>query len=145
VEGGGSRTKLTVLIHEQRVCSLDPSTGGGHRFVHITAQTPLPRLRVGGALEGEAGLNTGSLGLDAGFFRVLPFPRKPTAEVLFLSLRRDSFSSRLQLLFSAADLSRTASVCCVRRHSILPSSCRLSAENSEVSAPDAMCSAKAAA
>jgi hypothetical protein len=32
------------------------------------------------ALEGKAGL-------DAGLFRVLPFRRKPTTEVLFLSLR----------------------------------------------------------
>jgi hypothetical protein len=70
------------------VCSVDPSTGRGLCFVHITTQTPLPRLRVGGALEGEAGLSMGSLGLGAGFFRVLPFRRKPTAEVLFLSLHR---------------------------------------------------------
>jgi hypothetical protein len=56
-----------------------------------------------------------------------------------------SFSSRLQLLFSIADLSLTASVCCVRRRSILPSSHRLLTKNSEVSAPEAMHSAKAAA
>ena len=48
-------------------------------------------------------------------------------------------------MFSAADLSLTASVCCVWRCSILPSSHRLSAENSMVSAPDAMRSAKATA
>jgi hypothetical protein len=55
------------------------------------------------------------------------------------------FSRKLRLLFSAVDLSLTAFVCCVRRRSILPSSCRLSAENSEVNAPEAMRSAKVAA
>jgi hypothetical protein len=34
-------------------------------------------------------------------------------------------------------------MCCVRRHSILPSSHRLSVENSKVSAPEAIRSAKA--
>jgi hypothetical protein len=72
--------------------------GGGLCFVHIAAQTPLPRLRVGGALEGEAGLDTGSLGLGAGFFRVLPFRRKPTAEVLFLSLRRRQLFQQIAAL-----------------------------------------------
>ena len=57
----------------------------------------------------------------------------------------DNFSIRLRLLFSAADLSRMTSVCCARRRSILPSSRRLSAANSEVRAPDAIRSAKAAA
>jgi hypothetical protein len=52
VEGGGSRTKLTVRIHEQRVCSVEPSKGGGLRFVHIAAQTSQPRLHIGGTLEG---------------------------------------------------------------------------------------------
>jgi hypothetical protein len=57
----------------------------------------------------------------------------------------ESFSSRLWLLFYAADLSLTASVCCVRRRSILPSSRRLSVANSEASAPEAIRSTKAAA
>jgi hypothetical protein len=87
VEGGGSRTKLTVRDHEQRVRSVDPSAGGGLRFVHVAAQTSLPRLHVGGALEGKAGFGAGGLGLSAGLFRILPFCRKPTIEVLFLSLR----------------------------------------------------------
>jgi hypothetical protein len=63
----------------------------------------------------------------------------------FLASTADSFSSKLRLLFSLFDLSRTASVCCVRRRSILPSSHRLSTANSEVSAPNAICSVKAAA
>jgi hypothetical protein len=53
----------------------------------------------------------------------------------FLAYAADSFSIRLWLLFSVADLSRTTSVCYVRRRSILPSSCRLSAANYEVRAP----------
>jgi hypothetical protein len=40
-----------------------------------------------------------------------------------------SFLSRLRLLFFAADLSLTASICCVWRRSILPSSRHLSAAN----------------
>jgi hypothetical protein len=55
------------------------------------------------------------------------------------------FSRKLRLLFSAVDLSLTASVCGVRRCSILPSSRCLSEENSKVNAPEAMRSAKAAA
>jgi hypothetical protein len=103
----------------------------------------MPRLRIGSTLDGEVGLSTGSLGLCAGPVRILLFRRKPATEVLFFSPTADSFSSKLWLLFFVADLSRTASVCCVRRRSILPSSRRLSAANSEVNAPDAMCSVKA--
>jgi hypothetical protein len=111
-----------------------------------------PELRVGGALEGKTSLSTHgvslgacSLGLRASFFRALPFLCKPTAEVFFLSLSAAiSFSSKLRLLFSAADLSLTASVCCVRKRSILPSSRRLSVAKSKVSAPEGMRPAKAA-
>lgn len=87
----------------------------------------------------------GSLGLDAGLFRV-PLSTASRRLRSYLSASAAiSFSSRLRLLFSATDLSWIASVCCVRRRSILPSSRRFSAENSEVSDPDAMRSAKAAA
>ena len=92
---GGTRTKLPVRVHEQRVCSVDPSAGGGFRFVHIAAQTPLPRLRVGGALEGEVGLGTGSLDLCAGLVRIFLFRHKPAAEVLFLSLRRQQLFQQI--------------------------------------------------
>jgi hypothetical protein len=82
------------------VCSVDPSAGGGFRFVHIAAQTPLPRLRVGGTLEGEVGLGTGSVGLCVGFFRIFLFCRKPATEVLFLSLRcRQLFQQIAALVF----------------------------------------------
>jgi hypothetical protein len=144
-EGGGPRTKLTVRVHEQRVCSVDPSAGGSLCFVHIAAQTPLPRLRIDGALEGKVGHGMGNLGLGAGFFVSSLSAASRRSRSSFSASAADSFSSRLRLQFSATDLSRTASVCYVRRHSILPSSCRLSTENSKVSVPDAMCSAKAAA
>jgi hypothetical protein len=86
VKGHGSRTELTVRLHEQCVRSIDLSAGGGLCPVHVAAQTSLPQLRVSGALEGKTGLGAGSLGLGAVLFRVLPFRRKPTAEVLLLSL-----------------------------------------------------------
>jgi hypothetical protein len=77
-----------VRIHEQRVRPFNPSAGGGLRLLGVAAQPLQPRLRVGGALEGKAGLSAGSLGLCMGLFHALPLLRKPTAEVLFLRLRR---------------------------------------------------------
>jgi hypothetical protein len=81
VKRGGSRAKLMVHVHEQRMRSVDPNVGGGLHLVNATAQALQPRLCVGGALESKAGLG-------AGLFHVLPLCRKPTAEVLLLSLRR---------------------------------------------------------
>jgi hypothetical protein len=88
VKRGSSRAELTVCIHEQRVRPLNPSAGGGLCLFGVAAQALQPRLRVGSALEGKAGLSAGSLGLCAGLFCALPFLRKLTAEVLFLRLRR---------------------------------------------------------
>jgi hypothetical protein len=115
-------------------------------------KAPVARLRLGSTLESEAGLDTRefglvtrSLGLHVGLVRILLLHRQSRPRSSFSASAADSFSIRLRLLFSVADLSRTASVCCVRRRSVLPSSRRLSAANSVVRAPDAMCSAKAAA
>jgi hypothetical protein len=70
------------------VCSVDPCESGGLRSVQIAMKTTLPRLCVGSALEGEVGLDTGSLGLRVGPVRVLLFRCEPAAEILFLSLHR---------------------------------------------------------
>jgi hypothetical protein len=62
-QAAGTRPRATRVLDR-------PSAGGSLHLVHIAAQTPLPRLRVGGTLEGKAGLGIGSLGLCAGFFRI---------------------------------------------------------------------------
>jgi hypothetical protein len=149
-KGGGTRTKLPVRVHEQCMCSDVPCAGGGLCFVQIATQAPMGQFCISSMLESEVGLGTGevdlgtgNLGLRASPDCILLFRRRPRSS--FLASTADSFSIRLQLFFFAADLSCTASVCCVRRHSILPSSCRLSAANSKVRGADAMCSAKAAA
>jgi hypothetical protein len=80
------------------VCSVDPNVGGGLCLVQIAAQTPVPRLRVGSALEGEVGLGTSSLGLCVGPVRIFLFRRKPVAEVLFFSLRRRQLLQQIAAL-----------------------------------------------
>jgi hypothetical protein len=85
------------------------------------------QLRLSSTLESEAGLGTRefglvtrSLGLRVGPVRILLLHRQPRPRSSFLASAADSFSIRLRLLFSATDLSRTVSVCCVRRRSVLP-------------------------
>jgi hypothetical protein len=145
VEGGGSRSKLAVCVHEQRVRSIDPSAVEASVLSRWSCRLLCPdstlvaRLRARltsawAAWASSQAFSTSSLSAAS---------RRPRSS--FSASTFDSFSSKLRLLFSAADLSRTASVCCVRRRSILPSSHRLSVTNSDVSAPDATCSAKAAA
>jgi hypothetical protein len=120
------------------MCLVDLRAGRGLRFVQVAAQATVMRLRLRSTLEREVGLCARELGL---FAQAL----SASSSVASRASAAASFSANLRLLFSAADLSRTASVCCVRRRSILPSSRRLSAANSEVRAPDAICSAKAVA
>jgi hypothetical protein len=76
----------------------------------------------------------GSLSLCAGFFRILLIS-KSAAKVLFFLLF-------FRLLFLVVDLSLTASICCVRKRSILPSSRILLETNYEVSTPEATSSTK---
>jgi hypothetical protein len=90
------------VTSHQHSASTPPFAGGGLRLspqpgeqtlraLQATARTPLwpnPTQQNNLNLHQKAGLGAGSLGLGAGLFRALPLLRKPTAEVLFLCLRR---------------------------------------------------------
>jgi hypothetical protein len=134
------------------MCSVHPCAGRGLRLVQIAAKAPVVRLCLRSTLEGKASLGACKFGIGArslGFAQALSASsfsatsRRPSSS--FSAFAADILSIRLRLLFFAADLSCTTSVCCIRKRSIIPSSHRLSAANSKVRAPDAIRSTKAAA
>jgi hypothetical protein len=131
------------VTSHQHSASTPPFVGGGLRLspqpgeqtlraLQVAARTPLwpnPTQQNNLNLHQKAGLGAGSLGLARAFFAPSLSSISRRLRSYFSASAAVSFSSRLGLLFFAADLSLTASICCIWRRSILPSSRHLSAAN----------------
>jgi hypothetical protein len=144
-EGGGPRTQLRVRALKLRMRPLDLRVRRGLGFVHTVAQAVEPRLQLLGALVDETTLRPASLASACAacastmaLFASLLSSTNWRRRFPFSASAAANLSVSLWLLFSATDLSRTASVCCAQRRSS-------SAANSAVRAPDATWSAKSTA